>query len=742
MFSTLSNLRISERWISVLLPSRWFLLLIWIGLLIASCALLPKLDFRFNIGQMLRGDDATMEEVKTFYRMFPPSDGHLMVTATSKATLTIDQLRQTAAWARTIEDLPEVKTVISASQLLNLEMDGFTLDQWAQLGGTGQETIALGDGKGMETFKGNLVSRDLKSVALYLIKENGIRQSALQEAVEENVAPPWEDAEMRIVGPQYLLSKMGVLLEDNFYSLIKIQGLALMLIIPFFMRSLRRAYLPLFSSFSALVFYIALFILFDKEFGVMHLAGPGLILIIGLADAIHLQQKFDLARAAGKDVRDSLVSMFRTVGKACGLTSLTTACGFLSLTIARQEEVHDFGIWCAIGVGVSYVTVMLFVPVALAILPGKSNSVRAQRSFPVGSLRRFAAPLTVVLVVLSAGIFRTTIDSSLERELPEDVKIVRDTTWFAENFRGLDRIEVDLHANLRDPEVFNLVEEMQEDLRDFPGISGSRSYVDAIRMMLAPEVVETDDGPILGIQALGSNAFPANLLSRDLNRACIVFYRTGDFGTGAYEEFRERVAEYAEMLPDGSKMKLNGHLPMFYESTTLISKTLALSLACSLFMITVILIVVLRSFKLAMLCLVPNAVPLLVVAGISGWLGESLHIGILIVFSVGLGLAVDDTIHLMVRFKQLHQERPGSTLRELIDEAVHSSGQAILLTSLVLLIASLCYVGSTFTTLQWTGVTLGIVAVTALLADLIVLPWLVEKFHRIPAPSTSAADPS
>jgi len=334
-------------------------------------------------------------------------------------------------------------------------------------------------------------------------------------------------------------------------------------------------------------------------------------------------------------------------------------------------------------------------------------------------------------VIVVAGLHRTRIDSSLDRELPDRIEAGRNANWFGEHFRGLDRIEVDLRADLLEPEVFRLVERMQNDLRTFPGISGARSYVDAMRMTLSPEVIETGDGPMLGAAALASGGgFPQHLLTRDLDRACIVFYRTRDFGTERYEEFRKRIRDYARELPAGGSMKLNGHFPMYYDSTTMISKTMVLSLVCSLSMITLILVVVLRSAKLGLLCLVPNAIPLLIVAGVSGWLGESLHLGILIVFSVGLGLAVDDTIHLMVRFKQLQKEKPQTGQRELMDEAVVSTGFAIVLTSVVLLITAVCFFGSSFTTMRAVGATLGIVAVTALLADLVVLPWLVARFHR------------
>ena len=727
-------------WIHWLIRGRWLLVILWIGMLAGALALLPKLEFSFNLGQMLRGDEARVADVREFYSTFPPTDGHVMLSATADRVLTVNDLRAAEEWAEQVRALPEVKEVISPRLLLDLKLDGFTLEEWARLGGTGDEPLKLGDGPGMETFKGQILSRDLKSVALYVIKKNRVSRRALFEAVEKTLVPPWPGAKMRVVGTDYLLQQMGGLLESNFRRLLVFEVVALLLVIPLFMRTLRRAYLPVAIAGSALLFYLALFILAGQEFGVIHLAGPGLILIIGLADAIHLQQKFDEARAEGRSVEEALEEMHRSVGKACLLTSVTTACGFLSLLVARHEEVYDFGLWCAVGVLTAYLTVLVFLPLALVFFPGRGRPVRMKSWLEPQVLRRWAAPVTVLLVMLAAGTFRARMDSSLERELPDSVEVVRNGVWFSEHFRGLDRIEVDLRADVRDPAVFALVERMQKELRAFPGIAGSRSYVDAIRMTLAPEVIETKDGPALGVQALGSGGvFPGHLLTRDLKRACVVFYRARGFGTQSYEAFRERVQTYAEQLPKGGSMRLNGAFPMFYESTTLISKTMMTSLASSLAMITLILVLVLRSFKLALLCLVPNAIPLLVVAGISGWLGASLHLGILIVFSVGLGLAVDDTLHLMVRFQQLQKEQPGGSLRALMDEAIVSTGSAIVLTSVVLLISAMCFLGSSFTTMRWTGVTLGIVAITALLADLMILPWLVEKFH--PAP-VRALEPS
>ncbi len=389
-------------WPRFFIRARWLLALLWLGMVFGAVRIVPDLNFRFSLGQMLRGDEERVNDVKRFYETFPPSDGHLMITATSREKLTIDDLRGAERWAEQFRALPEVKEVISPRLLLDLELDGFTLDEWARLGGTGNEPLKFGDGPGMATFRGHLISHDGKSVALYLIK-NGKNRS-FHAAVESVDRLPWKDAEIRLVGTNYLLDHMGEMFRTNFRSILLFECIALLLVVPLFMRSLRRAYLPFAASLSALVFYLALFVLAGEPFGIMHLAGPGLILIIGLADAIHLQQKFDDARAEGHDVAESLRLMFRSVGRACVLTTLTTACGFLSLLFARHEEIYEFGLWCTIGVLTAFATVMVFLPVALVFFPGRGAPTRVPFLIQPRLLHRFAAPVTVGLVILTAGI--------------------------------------------------------------------------------------------------------------------------------------------------------------------------------------------------------------------------------------------------------------------------------------------------------------------------------------------------
>ena len=199
-FPALRYLPLMHRWSLFIFRARWALLLLWMALVAGAVGLLPDLQFHFNLGRMLRGDDARVSEIKQFYKTFPPSDGHMMVSASSPDVLTINNLRAAERWAAKLRALPEVKDVISPRLLLNLKLDGFTLDEWASLGGTGEEPLEFGDGPGMEGFRGNLVSKDGKSVALYLIRERKTSGRQLHAAVKAVAPDLWQGSVVRVVG--------------------------------------------------------------------------------------------------------------------------------------------------------------------------------------------------------------------------------------------------------------------------------------------------------------------------------------------------------------------------------------------------------------------------------------------------------------------------------------------------------------------------------------------------------------
>lgn len=737
MAAPLASFRLLDRAVRFLVKGRFAILLLWIiGLTI--CALqLPKLRFEFSLQPLLEGDAAEVEAVRQHMRTFPPAEGHAIISASWDSTITIDQLREAGNWVKRLEKLPEVQRVYSATSILDLRIQGFTLDEWAELGGDGSEPISMGNSPGMGTIRGRFISRDLESLAFHVQKSRGTSYSRLLDALDKETAT-WNQP-VRILGTNLLLRDMGNILKSNLVQLLVLEIIALVIILPLLLRSLLKAYLPLSVAITGLMVYFGVMVAADQPIGLIYLAGPILLLVIGLSDAIHLQQHYCDARSEGLDTIEALKKTLRNVGSACVLTSLTTAIGFLSLIFATHPEVREFGMWCAIGVSIAFFVVVSFLPVALACFPMPVNRPDPLRQvLNPARINRLAVPAALLLTVVSVGAAFVKIDSSVTQELPPTTPSVKNLDWFAKHFHGTDRVEIAVNGPLENPEVFAAVETLQAELTSLDGIVSSNSYVDAIRFALPTKIVDTDEGPYLGLQTLGSlDSFPRDLLTRSGDQATIIFYTTEDFGSHHFQAFAERFHKLHRDLPAQAKFELAGYIAMAYGSINSITNTLLQSFAISLFAITIVMAISLRSPGLALLCVIPNALPIVVAVGLAGWFGVPLRLGVILVFSVGLGLAVDDTIHYMVRFRQLRRQDPTASLKEHLNEALRSSGFAILLTSLVLFIAAAAFLKSDFATMRDTGIMLAIITTAAFLADICILPWLLRIYYRVfPQPGT------
>ena len=134
-----------------------------------------------------------------------------------------------------------------------------------------------------------------------------------------------------------------------------------------------------------------------------------------------------------------------------------------------------------------------------------------------------------------------------------------------------------------------------------------------------------------------------------------------------------------------------------------------------------------RSVKIGLISLAPNVLPLFAALGLSGWAGIDLRIGSALIYCLGLGLAVDNTIHLVTRYLQECRARPHASSRETLIAALHSSGKALITTSLVLAVGTMCHLIGSFQSIRHVGILLFTVIVTALAADLWLLPHLLQR---------------
>ena len=398
--------------------------------------------------------------------------------------------------------------------------------------------------------------------------------------------------------------------------------------------------------------------------------------------------------------------------------------------MADHQGVREFAVAASAGIAIAFLCVIVLLPCLLLIWPrGKA------RPFPIvdlpvvryGRPRRTFAVFGLVIVLAIVGLSRIGVDTHVLEELDKDGKVVQDFTFYENHFQGLLNLEVHLRGDLKSMEAFRAIEKLQVGVAQAPDVNSSESYIDWLREIVNQQGEISDEQILLAVIFLSAagDHLPRHVINPDFDQGRIRFYLRGA-GTKRFLEFKETIESEARKFPPGLTAEVSSYAEMAHESTRLVVVTMLQSLIITLVVITVMLSLMYRSWHLGLLAILPNSLPILVALGVTGWLGIHLRIGIVMIYSVGIGLAVDDTIHMLSRYRSEKLRNPQLSPRENLQETLRTTGTALIITSIILVAGALCYLPATLQSMRDVGLLLTAIVLTALFSDLYLLPLLVE----------------
>ncbi len=472
---------------------------------------------------------------------------------------------------------------------------------------------------------------------------------------------------------------------------------------------------------------------------------PQLMLIIGFTDAVHLLFFFRREKAAGLDNLRAALSSARHVGLACALTSLTTAVGFGSLVFARTELIQHFGTACAAGTVISFCAVVTIVPLLSSTRLGdrvvrdngrdSPDNTGAGLDVLVDPLLRRPMTVTVVGMVLLAALVTACLqlrpDYRYRDYLQTDGSIYQAIAHRERVFGGT----MPIHAwvtwpngqALRSPQVLETLATVEQIFHDTPNMYS----VGSVRMLLRALPGRGDDLPNR-VPFLGY--LPPELVRRWINREerqALVTGLVPDLGSARLnpllDDLDRRLAEAVRVLP-GSTVRLAGLAVVSARGSEAMLSDLARSLGGATIVILAVILWVFRSVKLGLASLLPNLLPLAGVGAILYWTETPLQYATIAVFSIGLGLAVDDTIHFLTAFRRDYKNDVPVELA--VRRSLRLVGTA-LLTTTVLLVAGFGTLGlSELPMLRLFGYLCCVCFAIALIADLFLLPSILVLLFR------------
>lgn len=486
--------------------------------------------------------------------------------------------------------------------------------------------------------------------------------------------------------------------------------------------------------------------------GVLHFIGfddnpfnsvivPILLCMVGFTDGVHMMVQIRHHRAAGLSASDAARKSIREVGLACWLTSLTTAIGFGSLVLAHHELVREFGYCCVIGVLLTFISVITVIPLACSTALGKRVATGYGNNLVDKNLSRVSVVIDYVLshhIQVSLFAIATTVlfgfitlrlrpDERLTSSLASTSEPAAALAHIDREFGGMEtaRIGVRWLPNVPkdDGEIATVVGKVDDALREEDLIGhplSIRSLIDAL---------PGEGDPSTRMSLL-------DLLPPPLKRAYYeperyyaeVSFRLQDIGIAAYGPVFERIRGELDLIEKEHpqfKLTLSGGAVWRWENLYQIVLDLAYSLGTASVIIFAVLTFVYRSVRLGLISIIPNLFPLAATGTLMWLVGQNLELVSVCAFTVCLGIAVDDTIHFLTRYreemqhtKQVHQDS--------IRRAFIGVGTALIMTTAVLIIGFSTALLSDSRDHRIFAM-MGIVTIgSALFADLVFLPALLK----------------
>ncbi len=478
---------------------------------------------------------------------------------------------------------------------------------------------------------------------------------------------------------------------------------------------------------------------------------PVFIVAIGIADAMHLFWIYSLGRKKGMDNHKAIHYSMNKNFLPIFLTSVTTAVGFASLGISHVIPIKTLGIATANAALLAFVLTILFVPAMLAIVnpniksqeeeEEQKKSLLAHRisHFIIKNDKKILLVSTLFFIIIGAGLFHVKVDSNTVRYFSENVPFRETVRFMQDNISGPMSYEIVVDSKskdgIKDPEFMNKVEEFYKVFREkYPDMRHISSLTDIVKkfneVLDGSYTIPNDRNLIAQYLLLYSLSLPQGMEindKMDVNEQLLrVSAAMNIVDTSKDLEMMAWVEQWWEATPYSAK--INGQTSMFAHMQHDVTDTLINSILLAITAVSLMMLFIFRNLRMIPLFIVPNVLPIILVVGVMGWLGLTIDIGVAISGAIIIGVAVDDTIHFLVKYREARHA--GDSLEEALAYVMHYAGSAIIFTTFILSSAFMIFVFSDFLPNVHFGIVTSIALMIAVWVDLLILPAVLSRFDN------------
>tara|TARA_B100001142_G_scaffold318394_1_gene360489 strand:+ start:589 stop:3117 length:2529 start_codon:yes stop_codon:yes gene_type:complete len=566
------------------------------------------------------------------------------------------------------------------------------------------------------------VSEDLQYMAIKIDNKNSHFHDILKvrTILSDNAFIKFKDWEWHEAGLPVLRTRYIELVEYERFLFIPIAFLIAALTLVWVFRQLKPLLIALLSISISLIWVSGIMSLMGISINVISYLTFNLLMVIGVSDAIHLLMKYHEETHRNKDKNKALNNVIIKIGSALFLTSFTTATGFLSLSITNVKILQEFGIIMGIGIGVLFVVTIIVMPIILSYVnePPQKHIDRLifKKEFSstykmVYLVKNYPKVIifTSILTFLLAFYGLTKIDSNVTvlGDLKEGNKLYTDINFVENNFGGTLPLEIVIPYD--DSKAITHNNSFQLKFKDF-----TNNLIQYENIKTISSYWELD----------GSPNFQQHKYINESRDEIRISCGIENIDSEEAERLKFNILNDYENIFNNQEINITGSTLLSLKMNKYLISSLLSSFVIAFSIIFISIIILFRSFKLSLVSIVPNILPLIFAGGIMGFMGIELRPATAMTFSIALGIAVDDTIHFLSRFRS--EFKVSRSHKKSTSITILTTGRAIISTTITLAMGFVVLLFSNFKPNSEFGILSTIILVIALISSLLLLPSLIN----------------
>jgi len=549
-------------------------------------------------------------------------------------------------------------------------------------------------------------------------------------------------------------------LEDELLFFVILAMIITSLILFIFFRSLKAVIFPMLIVMISVLWVLGTMSLLGYKITLLTSVFPPLLIVIVVENCIFLLNKYyDEYRSHGNKVK-SLSRVVQRIGNANLLTNATTAAGFAAFIVTGNKLLVEFGVIASINILVAYILTLFLIPIFFSYLPPPKK--RHTKHLDQSNVSKLVAKivnivltrrnpiyiiLAVVLIIALFGITKLKTTGKIVDDIPKKDVMYKDLSFIEKNFKGVMPFEISINTKkprgVQKLSTIKKINKLEQVLSTYPELSKSISIAEVLKF--------SKQAFYRGKESMYSlpNNQEKNFILRYIpkqksNKRTIlnsfvdstmqytrISTQMANIGTHEIQRIKDELRPQIDSIFNKKNfdVQITGTSVVFLKGNQYLVKNLFTSLLLALLIITILMALLFTSIRMILISLVPNIIPLLTTAAMMGYIGISIKPSTILIFSIALGISVDNAIHFLSRYR-LQLKLNNWRIKDSVIAALKETGFSMIYSSVVLFFGFIIFVLSSFGGTESLGYLIAFTLVVALFSNLFLLPSLILSLDK------------